>query len=279
MAFAADTFEGLMILSPTHRWGDWLEAAGAKENMVSFTFVRDVVCPQLRKEGFAVPARLSLVGTLEAGLTNLPTRMSCGHMRTYCSFAHVLNLFWMPLIEYMDACTSEPAPVWTKNLALNHTALLAEMAGIVMGADEPLGMDKWIEFIQDTLCRLLKVDVPSRLILKVMSPMVPFYVAPTAANALHLLRSGWCSKVVGPALAAQTNRLLLAEIADVPVQLQSAEALNLSVTQDLIATLENLHCGPQVHETQDNTPAKKGEETLRVSWRACMRRLHRSCSC
>ena len=99
--------------------------------------------------------------------------------------------------------------------------------------------------------------MPSRLILKVMSPMVPFYVAPTAANALHLLRSGWCSKVVGPALAAQTNRLLLAEIADVPVQLQSAEALNLSVTQDLIATLENLHCGPQVHETLDHAPAKK----------------------
>ena len=195
-----------------------------------------------------------------------------------CTIHH--NRFGMPLIEYMDSCTSEPAPVWTKNLALNHTALLAEMAGITMGADEPLHMDKWIEFIKDTLCRLLKVDVPSRLILQVMSPMVSFYVAPTPANALHLLRSGWCSKVVGPALAAQTNRLLLAEIADVPVQLQSAEALNLSVTQDLIATLENLHCGPHVHETQDNTPAKqKGEETLRVSWRACMRRLHRSCSC
>jgi hypothetical protein len=98
--------------------------------------------------------------TLEAGLS----RLSCGHMRTYCSFAHVLNLFWMPLIEYMDSCTSEPAPVWTKNLALNHTALLAEMAGTVMGADEPLEMDKWIDFIKDTLCRLLKIDVPSRFI-------------------------------------------------------------------------------------------------------------------
>jgi len=163
----------------------------------------------------------------------------------------------MPLIEYMDSCTSEPAPVWTKNLALNHTALLAEMAGTVMGADEPLEMDKWIEFIKDTLCRLLKVDVPSRFILQVMSPVVPFHVAPTPANALHLLRSGWCCKLVGPALAAQTNRLLLAEIADVPVQLQSDEALNLSVRQDLIATLENLHCGPQVDETQDNRPAKK----------------------
>ena len=218
--------------------------------MVSSTFLRDVMCPQLRQEGFAVPPRQLLVQTLEAGLSR-------GHMRTYCSFAHVLNLFWMPLIEYMDSCTSEPAPVWTKNLALNHTALLAEMAGIVMSADEPLEMDKWIEFIKDTLCRLLKVDVPSRFILQVMSPVVPFHVAPTPANALHLLRFGWCCKLVGPALAAQTNRLLLAEIADVPVQLHSDEALNLSVRQDLIATLENLHCGPQVDETQDNRPAKK----------------------
>jgi len=169
----------------------------------------------------------------------------------------VLSLLGGPAIEYMDSCTSEPAHVWTKNLALNHTALLSEMAGIVMSADEPLEMDKWIEFIKDALCRLLKVDVPSRLILQVLSPMVPFHVAPTPANALHLLRSGWCCKLVGPALAAQTNRLLLAEIADVPVQARSDEALSMSVRQDLIATLENLHCGPQVDETQDNRPAQK----------------------
>ena len=58
-----------MILAPTNRWGDWAEAAGAEENMVSYTFVRDVVCPQLRKEGFAVPARQLLVRTLEAALS------------------------------------------------------------------------------------------------------------------------------------------------------------------------------------------------------------------
>jgi hypothetical protein len=58
-----------MILSPTNRLGDWAEAAGAEENMVSYTFVRDVVCPQLRKEGFAVPARQLLVRTLEPALS------------------------------------------------------------------------------------------------------------------------------------------------------------------------------------------------------------------
>ena len=131
-----------------------------------------------------------------------------------------------------------------------------------MSADEPLEMDKWIEFIKDTLCRLLKVDVPSRLILQALSPMVPFHVAPTTENALRLLKSGWCCKLGGPALAAQTNRSLLAEIADVPVQLHSDEALSMRVRQDLIATPENLHGGPQVDETQDNRPAKKVEERL-----------------
>ena len=56
---------------------------------------------------------------------------------------------------------------------------------------------------------------------------------------------------------SKKNRLLLAEIADVPVQLHSDEALNLGVRQDLIATLENVHCGPQVDETQDNRLEKR----------------------
>ena len=87
---------------------------------------------------------------------------------------------------------------------------------------------------------------------------------------------------MGPALAAQTNRLLLAEIADVHVQLHSDEALNLSVRHDLIATLEKLHCGPQVDETQDNRRAKKlrrDAQSVLESWRAYMRKLHMSCSC
>ena len=100
------------------------------------------------------------------------------------------------------------------------------MAGIVMSADETMVMDMWIELTKATICKLLKVDVPKRLILQVMSPMLPvvFQIAPTPANALHLLRSGWCCKLVGPALAAQTNRLILAEIADGPVQLHADKA-------------------------------------------------------
>ena len=90
------------------------------------------------------------------------------------------------------------------------------MAGCVSSANVLMDMDKkLIEFIQQTLCRLLEVNVPKRLILKVLSRRFPLHVEPTRANALHLLRSKWCSKLTGSALGAQANLLIFKEIADV----------------------------------------------------------------
>ena len=59
---------------------------------------------------------------------------------------------------------------------------------------------------------LLKVDVPARLSQKVVGPIVPLSLDATAGNALHLLRSSLGAKLVGPAMAAQLNRMILAEI-------------------------------------------------------------------
>jgi hypothetical protein len=233
--------------TPTDRWGAWLEAAQV-ENMVSYRFVRERILPELRIEGFAVPSQRSLQEALVAGLDASPARYS---------FAHVMNLLWMPLIEYMDLFTLDHAPEWTETLALHHTALLSEMDGIIASANESMDMDLWIEFISETLNTLLKVHVPKRLIMQVLSPIVPFHLAPTPANALHLLRSGWCCKLVGPALAAHANRLILAKIADVPVQQYSDEEVQVKVRQDLIASLELQHCGPELDETEDSRPAKK----------------------
>ena len=146
--------------------------------MVSYKFLQEVIWPVLTEAGFATPPRRSLQAALAAGLEALPTRRFFQTDGQCCSFAHVLNLLWAPLLEYLELCTHEPGPEWTKQLALHHSALLTEMAGIVPGADEPMDIDMWAEHMRDTLLRLLKVDVPKSLILSVISPVVPFHVAP-----------------------------------------------------------------------------------------------------
>ena len=130
-----------------------------------------VIWLALRCEGFAVPRRRYPQEALTAGLEPVVA----GRWAP-CGFAHLLNLLWSPNLEYMDACTDDaaPEPKWSTHLALNHAALLAEIGGCVNNASAPLDMDDWIDFIQQTLRRLLEVNVPTRLIMKVMSRIVFF---------------------------------------------------------------------------------------------------------
>ena len=154
---------------------------------------------------------------------------------------------------------------WTKTLALHQKALLLEMQGVVVDAEEPLDMDSWIHFVQGTLQRLLGVKVPSRLIMTIMGPLVPLHAPATRANALHLLRSSLCSKLVGPALASQVTRMILAEITEVPVELVSKDTLEQQIKMDLIAALEREHCEP-VEDLQDDSgrrPLKHAKKHLR----------------
>ena len=153
----------------------------------------------------------------------------------------------------------EPAPEWTSQLALNHSVLLAEMAGLVPGADKTMDIDMWFEHMRENLLRLLHVDVPRALILSVMSPVVPFHAEPTPATALHLLRSGLCCKLVGIAMAAQAHRLILAEVADVPVGLLSSDEVALKVRQELVGTLHRQLCGSSDIEDPEDIarPAKR----------------------
>ena len=92
-----------------------------------------------------------------------------------------------------------------------------------------------------------------------MSPLFPFHIDPTPANALHLLRSRWRCQLVGPALAAHTNRLILAEIAEVPVELSSREDLETQVRQDLVDSLEQHKCGSDSGPASES--AKKHQRT------------------
>ena len=56
-------------------------------------------------------------------------------------------------------------------------------------------------------------------------------------------------------MASQMNRLILAEIADVRVQLLSEQDLNLKIRQDCVASLASQLCKDD-DETVDNIPAK-----------------------
>ena len=140
---------------------------------------------------------------------------------------------WHPLIEHIEALGKDPNHEWKENLNLHQKGLLLEMERIITSADEALDMDSWINYIHDTLLRTLQIEVPTRLIMQVVSPIVPLSLQPTRANALHALRSSLCAKVVGPALAAQASRKILAEISEVLVNFFSGQDMSLEIKKGI----------------------------------------------
>eukprot|EP00972_Heterocapsa_arctica_P036094 5311446-Heterocapsa_arctica.AAC.1 len=66
-----------------------------------------------------------------------------------------MNLLWQPLIENIENLASDPAIELSENLGNNEAAILMEMDGIVSSADDVLTLDNWIEFIRETLLRLV----------------------------------------------------------------------------------------------------------------------------
>ena len=211
--------------------------------MLSFRFFQFQVCPELAKAGFKTASLRSLSEALSAGLDPLPSgTFAKGKVGLCVSFAHVLNFIWAPVVEYMELCAHEPAPEWTEQLALHEAAVLAEMAGIVTGAQQPMDIDALCENMRGNLLRLLHVDVPKAATMSVLSQVVPLHAEPTPATVLHILRSGLCQKLVGKAMAAQANRLVLAEIAEVTVGLISPVDANLQVRQELVAILHRQAC-------------------------------------
>ena len=251
----------IAMKNPTDLWFSYLEKRSG--HSVPLSFMEKVIIPDVRKLGYQVVPRRDLASTLTAGLEPLVEVESGSGGRhgqtTLCSFEHFLNLLWLPLIEFLETSANGGSIVWTKTLALHQKVLLLEMQGIVVNAEEPLDMDSWIQFVQGTLQRLLGVKVPSGLIMTIMGPLVPLHAPATRANALHLLRSSLCSKLVGPALASQVKRMILAEIAEVPVKLVSKDTLEQQIKMDLIDALAREHCGPEedLQDVNGRRPLKK----------------------
>ena len=181
-----------------------------------------------------------------------------------CTFEHFLNILWYPRIVHVEHIGKDPDHQRKESLDLHHKALVAEMDGIATSPDEAMDMDAWVEYIQHTLLRILEVHVPSRLILQVVASLVPLSLQPTAASALHLLRSSLCSKLVGPAMATQANRKILAEISEVPVEMCAEQDMNQNIRRDLIALLAERQCVGEAdaQEDSDGRPLKKLRKDL-----------------
>ena len=174
------------------------------------------------------------------------------------SLVHVLNLVWLPVIEHINDLSEGRPAAWTSTLTKHQDLLVAEMAGVVLEAAETMPVDEWHKHIQDLIKRLVGVTVPIELINTVLSDIVPLNLQPTRANARSVLRAPKCSaKLVGPTLGTQLSRLILSEIAEVPVALLSPAAELLGLKQDLVSSLSLRHCPRSCEPTEDITPVKK----------------------
>ena len=102
----------------------------------------------------------------------------------------------------------------------------------------------------------LDVDVPTKLVVKVLSIVAPQKLDTTPANAMHVMRSSLCCKLVGPGMAHQVGRKVLATVAEMKVPLLSDQCLLDWTKKDLIASLSHQHC-PESEQEDDGHPAKK----------------------
>ena len=200
---------------PTDIWGAYQDLHCTSNAGVTCSFMKFKLLPALKSLGYIVPSQRALESILSYGVDPLP-RMESGPAGRYgesmqCTFEHFLNILWHPLIEHLECDGKGPDKQREESLDLHHRALVTEMEGTVASPNETMDMDAWAEYMQQEIMRLLEVQVPSRLILQVVAPIVPLSFPPTAATALHLLRSSLCSKLVGPAMATQANRKILAK--------------------------------------------------------------------
>ena len=252
----------------SERWSDWLSDLGGAQSSSSFALkARDVerhIVPELLKDGFGVPITRDVAKYLEAGLDPLP--VEANYKATWndgksvvCTFSHLVNLLWQGIIKHIETLASGAKAPWTSKLQANHEALVAEMEGIIADLDESMAFDVWCTLIKQYLSEFVEAEVPLSFIKEVMSDLAPLTLDTTHANALHVLRSSVCSKLVGRSLAAQVNRKVLAKVLDVPVNLIADEHIQKGLKSDLVENLQRLHCR---HDLDDDSqtlgqPAKK----------------------
>ena len=161
-----------MKVSLSERWASLLASDGSSlvKHAVPLRAVQRVLSPALQQAGYAMPLRRNLADALAAGLEPLEVVDECGPGGfSYCRYWRLLNLVWQPLLMFIEGLAAASSPAKPEGLALNEAALLSEMEGIVPSPGEHLTMYEWVDFIRETLLRLVDVEVPTRLINAVVS--------------------------------------------------------------------------------------------------------------
>ena len=94
----------------------------------------------LKDEGLELPSRRGVESELQHGLPPLPeVIVRKDHTRgiqKVCSWEHILNLVWQPILGYIESFLDEEGPQWTSSLQANHEALTVVIKGVVMSANE-----------------------------------------------------------------------------------------------------------------------------------------------
>ena len=206
-------------------------ASGSKQantedlGTLPFAYVERQVLGSLAKGGHLMPSRKALKETLEHGLEPLVLRDCSTSVRrpwSEVSFVHLVNLVWEPLCAYIESLVAGRSAQWSSALSKHVEALILEMQGLVQELDTPLIIDDWLEYVQDTLKRLVDVTMPRDVLFRSLGSIVPLTLAPTRFHALSMLRTHACSSmVVGQTLATQLSRRVRSEIAELPVTLMT----------------------------------------------------------
>ena len=79
-------------------------------------FVVYTVWQDLFNNNLAVPPQRVIEGSLTKGLEPVPVMPIGQHHCKMCAYAHVLNLLWCPIIEYIESICRGEAPEWTTSL-------------------------------------------------------------------------------------------------------------------------------------------------------------------
>ena len=246
----------------------WFSCKEVKEDLyghgyVSCKFFISSMWPRLQKQGYDVATQRHFksiandcegVGPFHVVDTNRHKGIAV------MTFSHFIHLMWSPITTWvcnLATTESQPPPKPPESLAKNIAAVNTEMIGKIASLETELTIDDYVLYIQETLLDILGVEVALDVILHVVSPL-QFSIELTRANAVHILYSPLCCKLVGQTMARLVRQSLMQTLTGMPAPnpIESQDEILLDVKKDLVHSLGQIN-GPPPEEADIVGPAQK----------------------